>query len=453
MSNKLLGALFSLGMLLVSNATLSQSFDQSSLALLSDMNKQPNVLARYDYLIKITPSLSPEGQILAGQFRSFSESELGLYGQAIFSFPLKGRSPSEVRIPETSEWKSVDAVNEILKLAADRHIVLINEAHHDAHTRELTLSLLPRLRKLGFNYFAAEALTNTDTGLMHRGYPIKDSGTEYLQEPLYGEIVREAIRLGFTVVSYDSSDSDPQERENQEADNLYQKVFSKDPNARLFVHAGYAHIDKKSGRLGSVRPMAMHLQTLTGFDALSIDQTEFLETGWDKSDAYHELTQNFPTKGAEVLINRKTGEPWSARPGTYDLNVILPKALQIQVFGVDRLYGDRLGNNAVVMKDLTRISFGIKANDMMHRQNWLDLEGLRQAFPIDTGLCESQIPCVIAAHYTNEPNDSPAADRYAFMKPQSASNLYLRPGRYRLHIWGLRGQTISDQEIEVSIKH
>src|SRR3546814_5987426 len=122
------------------------------------------------------------------------ENELGLYNEAIRDFPLKSHTSPDTTLPTLAEWKSADAAEVITKLAAGRQLVLINEAHHDAHTRQLTLALLPRLRALGFNYFAAVALSGNDAQLMQRGYPVKDSGTEYLHEPSYGDIVRMADR-------------------------------------------------------------------------------------------------------------------------------------------------------------------------------------------------------------------------------------------------------------------
>ncbi|MGZ7352753.1 hypothetical protein ACXWRV_09360, partial [Streptococcus pyogenes] len=76
------------------------------------------------------------------------------------------------------------------------------------------------------------------------------SGSEYLHEPLYGEIVRQAIHLGYTLVPYDSNAQTIAEREAEQASNIYRQVFARDPQARLLVHAGYAHIDKAPGGLG-----------------------------------------------------------------------------------------------------------------------------------------------------------------------------------------------------------
>jgi hypothetical protein len=345
-------------------------------------------------------------------------------------------------LPLPGEWKSADAADVIVKLAADRRIVLLNEAHHDAHTRQLTVALLPRLRKLGFNYFAAEALVDKDTELMQRGYPTKESGTEYLYEPSYGDIVREAIKLGFKIVPYDVDNGTTQERETGQASNLYKKVFAKDPDARIFIHAGYAHIDKAKGRLGNTQPMAMRLQQLTGIEPLSIDQTEFREQIPSEPDAYQQLAKDFAPNEPIVLVNRTTGKPWSAHPDLYDVNVILPPTGQ---GAVESGYTQP----SAIIHDMVRAQPMLAHFVNTQRPEWLTLHGERFPFTISTSLCKVTVPCVVDAHYVDESNDAVAADRYTFMQGDTVSKLYLRPGRYRLRAWDVRGRTLSEQVIEV----
>lgn len=450
MSRRIFILLLGLMALLIPWCAIAQSFDQAEIDMFHKLRQQPSPLARYQYLVQLMPHLSPPDQVMAGQFRSFTLNELGLYNQAVLSFPLQSEPPADLVLPSRDEWKSADAADVITKLAADRSIVLINEAHHNAHTRALTLALLPRLRELGFTYFAAEALGEDDPALMRRGYPIKASGTEYLQEPLYGEIVREAIRLGFILVPYDSSDIDPRTREAAQAETLFRKVFAKDPKARLFVHAGYAHIDKASGRLGSIEPMAAQLAKLTGLDPLSIDQTQFMESGAaDPSDDYHVLMQQFPTQSAEVLVNRVTGKPWSALPKLYDLNVILPIALNVKTFG-DETWGRLGGTRLKDVNDPTRLVAGsLTALNEIPRPKWLGMDGQRYPYPISTELCRREFPCAISANYIGEPDDAIAADLYAFTEPYASSKLYLRRGRYRLHAWTVDGKTLSEHVIQI----
>ncbi|MEW9573075.1 hypothetical protein ABQJ54_15065 [Rhodanobacter sp. Si-c] len=426
--------------LLVSASALAQTFNPSELKLLDTIGHEPNTLARYQYLSQEIPKLAPDDRVLAMQFMSFSLDELGLYDQAIFSFPLRDRLPSNLVLPTAADWKAANAADVITSLAANRRIVMINEAHHDTHTRLLTLELLPRLRALGFNYFAAEALTENDPDLAKRGYPTSKSGTEYLRDPVYGDIVREAIRLGYIIVPYDNGLAG-QARENGQAETLYRKVFAKDPHARLFVHAGYAHIDKAVGRLGELRPMAMRLEALTGITPLSIDQTDLLETGLDTTDAYHRLAHAFPSGKPEVLLNLRTGQPWSARPAAYDLSVILPPSLTIHAFG-EYKYGYR---NDSIVGGLPHID----DTNEMQRADWLSLDGKRRPFPISAALCRNSIPCVVDVHYPGEPDDAITADRYAFMGSKEATLLYLRPGRYRLLARGSDGTHLLEHTINV----
>ena len=427
----------------------AQSFDASALRLLQQMQSQPNDLARYVYLLQVTPTLHGTDQTLALQFMSFAQCELGIYTQAVVGFPLAARLPEQFTLPTTDAWRSAPAVDTIVDLARDRRLLLVSEAHHNAHTRRLTLALLPRLRALGFNYFAAEALLGTDPELARRGYPIERSGTEYLREPLYGEIVRTALRLGFHVVAYDAG-SAGQPREDAQARNLYESVFAHDPHARLFVHAGYAHIDKSSGRLGKIEPMTMRLQELAGVEALAIDQTDIMESDWTTDDAWHRLQAIFPSDRPQVLLRRDGGTPWSARPAAYDISVILPPALSITAFGDLHAYGGEMGSKLTSLETTIRSPLAAKAGNLMQRPLWLTLDGARRPLPISVTLCRGTVPCVVAARYAGETGDAISADRYAFIADHAASTLYLRPGEYRLRASDVRGRTLSAQDVTVA---
>jgi len=422
----------------------AQDFSPAAIEMFHGLRQQPNDLARYVYLVKTAQELSVADRPLAMQMFASVENELGLYNEALRDFPLKSHVPTDTAIPTAAQWKAADAVDAIARQAANRRIVLINEAHHDAHTRQLSLALLPRLRALGFDHFAAEALLDKDTSLMNRGYPTTTSGSEYLREPSYGEIVRTAIKLGFKVVSYDADSRSTQEREAGQARNLYRKVFVKNPDAKLFVHAGYAHIDKAKGRLGSTVPMAMQLQQLTGIEPLSIDQTQFREQIPSEPDAYTALVKAFPSKSPFVLLDRTTGKPWSAHPEQYDINVLLPPAAG------QRAVESGYTQPSTIVHDMVRNQPMLAHFVNTQRPEWLTLHGERFPYTISTTLCRVTTPCVVDAHYVDEDANAIAADRYAFMQGDTVSKLYLRPGRYRLRAWDIRGRTLSEQVITVN---
>lgn len=377
-----------------------------------------NDLTNYCELASSIPRLAPDEQLTQRQLKASAEDELGLYNDALTDFPFDNRDavPAKDPLPTPAGWHSVSAAEAIAALATQRRIVMINEAHHDAHTRVLTLELLPRLYAEGFRYLAIEALGSKDPGLMRRGYATIASGSEYLHEPLYGEIVRQAIRLGYTLVPYDSNAQTVAEREAEQASNIYRQVFARDPKARLLVHAGYAHIDKAPGGLGDgIEPMAMQLKQLSGLDPLSIDQTQFrdIDPGTPDTGAYGALLGSFNPTQPIVLRSLADGGYWSSNPARFDISVILPPS------------------------------------DTSRRPHWLALHGQRESRLVNTNMCTGHLPCVVEAHYGNEPDDATAADRYAFMHDGMQNVLYLYPGKYRLRAADVDGRTLGQRPLDV----
>jgi hypothetical protein len=442
--------------------------------------RDPNELGRYCYLLQTLPKLTPADAMLARQYLAFSESELGLYGEAVRDFPLKSRLPDDFAAPLPPAWEATDAVDAIADLAASHRVVMVNEAHHDAHTRLITFQLLPRLRALGFTHLALEALIEDGDSLRQRGYPLATSGTEYLREPVYGQIVREALRLGYVLVSYDPAASSAQERERLQARALYEKVLSHDPKAKLLVHAGYAHIDKAPGRLGSVQPMAERLHGLSGLDILSVDMTDVHEdepyneleasravvnavrndealrgkpetlltpttdTRRPLRNAYAQIVAQFHPHSPIVLRNAKDGRLWSARPRLYDVNVILPPANdRISSYARDRVVSMKVDGKPFVA--LPPAADG-------HRPEWLSLGGRRVSVPIGSDLCGQTFPCLVEARPTAESDDAVAADRYVFLERGPANVLWLQPGAYRVRGVGPEGRVLSERALQVDAK-
>lgn len=422
-----------------------QSSAPSTSQLLNRFGTAPNGLARHEYLTSVMPVLTGDDKTLAEQLLATVDSELGLYNEAMMVFPFDNRiaPPRSPPLPQSEQWRAVNAADAVAELAAKHRIVMVNEAHHDAHTRELTLALLPRLRALGFQYFAVEALSAKDTDLMRRGYVIDTSGSEYVLEPLYGEIVRQAIKLGYIIVAYDPEDASNPDRDTAQARTLYEKVLAKDPQAKLFVHAGYSHIDKTAGNLGGkIQPMAMQLKRLTGIDPLCVDQVQFRDVAVGGLDFgfYNTVASKFSQSEPCVLRSQGDGTIWSSDPLQHDVTIVIPPAAErdLDVNGVMR--NDVLRREVV----LPRMPF-----DVSKRPPWLTLGNRRVPYRINTDLCGGQIPCVIDAHYPNEPDNATPADRYTFLRNRSHNDLYLFPGHYRLRAWDATGKTLQQQEIDV----
>jgi hypothetical protein len=423
----------------------------STLALLNDLKPLTDDLARYRYLSEAVHKLPEEQRLVARQFLATTESELGLYAQALRDFPIDTRKNPTDPLPPPGEWRTADAAAAIARLAQGRRLVLINEAHHDPHTRELTLALLPRLKAEGFTHFAMEALGDGDTQLASRRYPLWNSGSEYLHEPLLGEIARRALQLGFVVVPYEADSTTTEGRESGQARNLYRRVFADHPDARLFVHAGYAHIDKAKGRLGKAIPMAAELARLTGIEPLSIEQTQFRQANPRVPHAaYDQLVATYHVTAPVVLERTSAGAPapgeasaaapfWSAEPTLHDVSVILPPDTHAPKESDTQRYAP-LGELLVPI---------VLGTDDGLRPSWLDLGGQRQPFPIDSALCDKAFPCVVEAFYAQESDQAVAADRFAFMRSGVRSALYLFPGEYRLRARDADGKVLGERAIHM----
>ena len=162
------------------------------------LGAQPDNFARLRYANMQRGSDNPQLRQIAGQILVTEWSMFGRIGEAEAAFTISQKPEAATApLPVAADWSAVPAVDYIAAAAADRRLVVVNEAHHRPQTRLLTLALLPKLRAEGYDHVAIEALDPADTALASRGYPTEKSGY-YTQEPLYGEIVREANGLAMS---------------------------------------------------------------------------------------------------------------------------------------------------------------------------------------------------------------------------------------------------------------
>lgn len=403
--------------------------------IMAEANTHKGLLAQYQVMrYAYNEDKSPAFRLIFGQYLSWYQSFIGDYPDAAASFsikqaPQRDDSPSPLGLPGYHAHPALAAIPE---LAKNYRIVLLNEAHNVPLTRSLTVQLLRRLREEGFDYFAAETLYQTDTGLQKRGYPTDDSGF-YTEEPVCAEMVRTALKLGFKVVAYEAlSDATGNAREAEQARNLDNAVFKRDPKARLVVDAGYAHI-VKSGRFLNGSSMAEHLYKLTGLPMLSVEQTMMYPHAFASDDhpIYTAVMEQLHPK-APIVFTSADGKPWSLRPG-YDVSVFFPP--------IHLVHG---------------------------RPDWLSLGGLRRPWTVSGDRCHLHYPCLVEARYADEGDDAIPADRAALdqtslietqrvrvissAQAPPITDLYLRPGKYRLRYSAEDGSTLYQQAITVPDK-
>ncbi len=358
----------------------------------------------------------PDQQSRVGQMIAFVEAELGRYLEAERSFPLPPQRVA-VDLPTPQSHRAVDAVDGIAAIARDRRLVMINEAHHLPRHRTLTMALLPRLRALGFTHFAAEALDPHDRQLSGRGHVRNDSTSMYLREPLYGDLIRQALALGFVLVPYEVDGIDPETREAGQARKLHQAVFAGNPDARLVVHAGFAHIDEApSHRLWNIDPLAMRLKALTGIDPLTVEQTLFPATRPPATESSEivDLSDHFGLSRASILLAMSDESVWRLRPDLHDVSVLWPA----------------------------------DADAGGQRPGWLSLDNQRLPWRVYPALCRGRFPCVVEATLASEPAEAVAIDRYAFFAADDPEvPLWLPPGHYRVVASDQTGMCLGEERI------
>lgn len=400
--------------------------------IMQEAEKQPGLLGQYEFMQnKYNSNHDRAFQLIFGQYLSWFQTYIGDYNAARRAFSIaQPTQPDDARSPLDAGYKPQPAADAILAMSKDRKAVFLNEAHSAPITRTLTIELLPKLRAQGYTYFAAETLYAPDAKeLNKRGYPNAKTGF-YTNEPLYGEMVRTALKLGFKVIAYDVENAGAGDaRERAGADSLYSQVFKHDPSARVVVNAGFAHIQKSGKYLGG-SSMAEFFQKISGIEPLCIEQTMMIQHARTDQDHPHYLAivQSAHLKGPTVYVGAD-GKAWTLKPGQYDASVVFPPQ-----------------------------------ESESGRPEWAALGGERVVYPIAGELCRGMLPCLVEARYAGEAEDAIPADRARLAPSDSAGlserlsvvtskdasgELFLRPGQYRLTATDVRNRVLFTRDISV----
>lgn len=389
--------------------------------LFKQLNTRKGEFAKFVYLTSPEVQGDPNKRQIAAQMLATSYSFLGRPNDALRAFPSSDRAFDLDSLPDKNRVHAMPAADWV-ESQADRYpIVMVNEAHHSPQTRLLTLNLLPKLHAKGFRYLAIETLAGQDA--RHFAYPTKDTGY-YTQEPVFAEMIRIASKLGYELVPYEpetpaNHEQTQQERETGMAQNVINRVLAKDPKAKVLVHAGYAHIGEKPGSAArQANPMAMELARLSKLPILSVDQTSLASYLISKSETPNDrLNTMFEVGVPSVLLDNRTQQAWSYKPGQYDVTVLLPK-----------------------------LSAGL-------RPDWLRLDGLRRPVAIDASSCRGNYPCLIGAHHQSEPDDAVPADQFVTLNQTESNNpLFLAPGDYRVFTVASDGRKLHEYPLAVADK-
>lgn len=257
--------------------------DISSLAFNSLTSNKSNSLNYLSPVIRLTEfqnkNLNHDEENYLFQLLSTYQSFLGNSDSAIFYYN-KAFNKKFIKL-DLKDTALLSAKEKILQLANKNKIILINEAHTDIRNRNLLSLLLPDLYALGYKILAAEAVSQNDSLLNVRKYPVSETGF-YTKEPVFASLIENALSNGMTVLGYDyfpdcsgCNTADTyccvNKREEGQADNL-SKIINSNPNTKIIIFGGHDHIYKATPQKG-FKTMAMFLAE-KGYSFASIDQVK-----------------------------------------------------------------------------------------------------------------------------------------------------------------------------------
>lgn len=255
------------------------------------------------------------------QESAFIKSAIGLEVESLKEFDYsESKFSNKTYFPENiasfKNIKKYEAITKIIELAQHHQIVMLNEAHHVSYHRVFALELARALKNLGYSHIAVEAISDADS-LNESGYPTTLTGY-YISDPEFGFFLREAHKLGYRFIGYESN---KENREQGQADNL-KNFIKNNPNAKIFIYAGYSHIRERSPQ-NKTRWMAERLKIDTGIDPLTIDQVGGTPRFHSSlQDPIYKLAQSLNSDTSVVIEDQNKNWVVSSRyQNTVDLTV------------------------------------------------------------------------------------------------------------------------------------
>lgn len=329
-----------------------------------------------------------------------------------------------------ADYRMLDALDAIESVADQQKVIMINEEHRTSFHRASTLQLIRRLYAKGFRYFAAETIYAEDADLQKRGFPTQNSGF-YTADPVYADMIRAALKLGYKIVPYESMDADcrspennPEfcndQRERGQAQNLYDRILKNDPQAKIFVHVGRGHNSKAAAGSKEFNFMGYYFRQITGIEPFTIDQLRFIERRIAALE--HPLYR--------YLTKQNTLE----KPSVFQSSA-------------GKFYNIGLGYDMVIFHPRLSYKNG--------RATFLEMNGLRAAEKINlkklklkskNQIFNQNEPVLIQAFFTSENADAVPVDQIILYPKQSISTLMLPKGKLRIRALDKSGRVLGEYE-------
>ena len=301
-------------------------------------------------------------------------------------------------------YKVKPARDYILKQAAKTSVVIINEAHHVPRHRTFTTSLLQDLYDMGYRYLGLEALYHIDPELSERGYPIATTG-HYIVEPQFGNMVREAMRIGYTLFPYEINpevDGD-RDREIVQAEKIT-GFMRANPDGKYLIHCGFDHaIEGEHAYWGQA--MAARVSESMEIDPLTVYQPEFTPVSDPKYN--RAMLKTFKVREPSVLVDAKgTALGFTRGNGYCDITVLHPDV---------------------------HMTSG--------RPDWLLIND-RQLVQIDLSSLQTEFPLMVRVYASDDDRENAVpVDIIEVREPADHAHVIVRPGEYMIDFEDTSGNT------------
>lgn len=224
-----------------------------------------------------------------------------------------------------AEQLPTNARQYISERANSERVIIINEMPFVSRHRAFTASLLKDLYEKGFRYFLAEAV-GYDDSLAIRKYPLAHSGSELLHEPLYADLVRTALEIGYEVVPYRcrKEGATPSEKALEEV-RVIHRLMRQKPDAKLLIHANFADAMEKPP-VGWDGTLASRIAMMCSVNPFTIDQVSMAEKA--STDLDNPYYKQFNGLESSVFVSPEAnGEPFlePTKKGVFDIQVFHPR--------------------------------------------------------------------------------------------------------------------------------
>jgi hypothetical protein len=317
---------------------------------------------------------------------------------------------------EFNKYKPIPAKILMDSIAKKNQIVILNEGHHVPQNRASTAYFLETFYQNGFRYIAMETIRSADSTLNKRKYADIEKTGFYLFEPCYADLVRQALKIGFTVIPYEYEKrfKNMIEREEGQADNIIKNLLKDNPKAKLLMHVGYSHgVKFEPDPVMKLAMMGYFLKTKSGIEPFVIGQFSQMENFKLslESPEYVYATKKYSFK-EPTFFQKNDGTLWANN--FFDACLFLPRSTY---------------KNG--------------------RPDWLNWSGKKKEYLYDIREIKEQTPFLIQAFLEEElPNGVPI-DQIEIMDKTENKSLLLYSGKYLIRVLDSKGDIIIEKRTEL----